>query len=171
MSSRSLSLSMSAFSRISRRRACSSANDRCSEAWLSKCFSPCFSLDDLLQGDQFDDSKLLQLSLEEDSDGFLFLSDSTDDFFGRAFRQGSLFSSLLFLKVFKFAERLNVDGVFFFLDFFHAGFTVNDPGTTLSCVTLLAGRIHFTNKDTFSEFLLIFQWYWCVSSLSNVLII
>ena len=26
------------------------------------------------------------------------------------------------------------------------------------------------SKDTFSEFLLIFQWYWCVSSFSNVLI-
>ena len=37
-------------------------------------------------------------------------------------------------------------------------------------ITLLAGRIHFTNSDTFSEFLLIFQWYWCVSSLSSVLI-
>ena len=56
------------------------------------------------------------------------------------------------------AERLNSNGVYFFLDFFPAGFTGNDPGTTLSCVTRLAGRIHFTNKDTFSEFLLIFQW-------------
>ena len=73
--------------------------------------------------------------------------------------QGSLFRSLLFLKrLSMFAERLNADGVFVFLDFFPAGFTGNDPG------------IHFTNKDTFSEFLLIFQWYWCVSSLSNVLI-
>ena len=32
---------------------------------------------------------------------FLFLSDGTDDFFGGAFRQGCLFSSLLFLKAFK----------------------------------------------------------------------
>ena len=54
-----------------------------------------------------------------------------------------------------FAERLNADGVFFFLDVFPAGFTANDPETTFSCVTLLAGRIHFTNKDTFSEFLLV----------------
>ena len=63
-----------------------------------------------------------------------------------------------------FAECLNADGVSFFLDFFPVGFTENVPGTTMSCVTLLARRIHFTNKDIFSEFLLIFQWYWCVSS-------
>ena len=58
-------MSMSVSSRISRRRACSSANYRCSEAWFSKCFGPCFSLDDLLLGDRFDDSKSLQLSLED----------------------------------------------------------------------------------------------------------
>ena len=30
-----------------------------------KCFGPCFSLDDLLLGERFDDSKSVQLSLED----------------------------------------------------------------------------------------------------------
>ena len=50
-SSRSSSLSMPASSRASRKMACSSANDRFSEAWFSKCFSPCFTQVDLSIGD------------------------------------------------------------------------------------------------------------------------
>ena len=48
-----------------------------------------------------------------------------------------------------FAERLNADGVFFFLDFFPAGFTGNDPGTTLSRVTLLAEEYTSQTKTHF----------------------
>ena len=48
-----------------------------------------------------------------------------------------------------FAERLNADGVFFFLDFFPAGFTGNDLGTTLSCATLLWKNILHKQRHIF----------------------
>ena len=49
-------------------------------------------------------------------------------------------------------KGLCADSRFFFLDFFPAGLTGYDPGTALSRVTLLAGRIHFT-KTHFPSFL------------------
>ena len=138
-----------------------SYSDRCSEAWLSKCFSPWFSLDDLLLGVRFDDTKALKLSLEDTvMVSCSFRAALTASLAGLLGKVACLAAFFSWKCLSLFAERLNADGVFFFLDFFPTGLTGNDPGTTLSCVTLLVERIHFTNKDTLSEFLLIFQWYW-----------
>ena len=88
---------------------------------------PCFSLVDLLLGDRFDDSKSLQLSLGDTL--IVSCSFRTALMTSLARLLGKLACSAAFFslkRLSRFAERLN--GVFFFLDFFSAGFTGNDPG-------------------------------------------